>query len=147
MDQQLPRAVGVTARSVRRSTSSQGEIMSKQQVTLERTFRATIADVWALWTTKAGIESWWGPEGFTGTVKRLDLRPGGELLYVMAATAPEQIEFMKRANMPTAHDARIVYTEIAPHRRLAYTHDVDFAPGVAAYAVDTIVELEETPHG
>lgn len=121
--------------------------MSKKQVTLERTFRAPIADVWDLWTTKDGIESWWGPEGFAVTVKKIDLRPGGELLYVMAATAPEQIEFMKRANMPLAHDARIVYTDVTPNRRLAYKHDVDFVPGVAAYAVDTVVELTETPAG
>jgi uncharacterized protein YndB with AHSA1/START domain len=121
--------------------------MSKKQVTLERTFRSPIADVWALWTTKDGIESWWGPEGFAVTVKRLDLRPGGELLYVMEAVGPEQIAFMKRANMPTATDARIVYTEVTPNRRLAYQHDVDFVPGVAAYAVDTVVELTETPSG
>jgi len=121
--------------------------MSKKQVTLERTFRAPIADVWALWTTKDGIESWWGPEGFSVTVKRIDLRPGGELLYVMAATAPEQIAFMKRANMPIAHDARIVYTEVTPHRRLAYMHDVDFGPGVAAYVFVTVVEPTETASG
>jgi uncharacterized protein YndB with AHSA1/START domain len=36
--------------------------MSKLQITLERTFRAPIADVWALWTTKDGNESWWGSE-------------------------------------------------------------------------------------
>lgn len=119
----------------------------RKQITLERTFAASIADVWALWTTKDGIESWWGPEGFAVTVKHLDLRPGGELRYVMAAVAPEQIAFMKRANMPTAHDARIVYSEVTPNRRLAYRHDIDFVPGVAAYAVDTVVELAETATG
>jgi uncharacterized protein YndB with AHSA1/START domain len=120
--------------------------MSKR-ITIERLYRAPIADVWALWTTKDGIESWWGPEGFTVTVKQLDLRPGGELLYVMTASAPEQIAFMKQANMPTAHDARIVYTDVQPGRRLAYSHDVDFVPGVAPYAVETVVELTETPQG
>jgi len=32
-------------------------------------------------------------------------------------------------------------------RRLAYRHDVDFVPRVAAYAVDTVVELSETATG
>jgi uncharacterized protein YndB with AHSA1/START domain len=118
-----------------------------KRITIERLYRAPIADIWALWTTKDGIESWWGPEGFTVTVKQLDLRPGGELLYVMRATAPDQIAFMKQANMPLAHDARIVYTDIQPGRRLAYSHDVDFVPGVAPYAVETVVELAETPQG
>jgi hypothetical protein len=31
---------------------------------LERTYRVPIEDLWELWTTKAGFESWWGPEGF-----------------------------------------------------------------------------------
>jgi uncharacterized protein YndB with AHSA1/START domain len=121
--------------------------MSKKQVTLERTFRAPIADVWALWTTKDGIESWWGPDGFAVTVEHLDLRVGGELRYLMRAVAAEQVAFMQRANMPVVHPARFVYTEIAPNQRLAYRHDVDFVPGVAAYAVDTVVELAETPAG
>ena len=85
--------------------------MTKKKVTIERTLRAPLADVWALWTTREGIESWWGPEGFRVTVRHLDLRPGGELLYVMEAVGPDQIAFMKRAGMPTAHDARIVYRE------------------------------------
>jgi len=29
----------------------------------------------------------------------------------------EQIAFMKRANMPTAHDARIVYKKVTQNRR------------------------------
>ena len=35
---------------------------------------ATVEDVWALWTTEPGIESWWGPDGFDVTVGHLDLR-------------------------------------------------------------------------
>ena len=32
------------------------------RITIERTYRASVEDVWDLWTTKEGIESWWGPE-------------------------------------------------------------------------------------
>ena len=81
--------------------------MSKRNpVVLERTFTAAIDDVWALWTTKDGIESWWGPEGFTVKVRKLELRPGGELLYAMIATGPEQIAFMKQAGMPLSTETR-----------------------------------------
>jgi hypothetical protein len=41
-----------------------------EKIVMERTYRATLEEVWALWTTKDGIESWWGPEGFTVTVHR-----------------------------------------------------------------------------
>src|SRR5207249_6402569 len=43
----------------------------------------SVEDVWELWTTKAGLESWWGPEGFTTAVSKLDLRPRGEFEYAM----------------------------------------------------------------
>src|SRR5436305_8401291 len=31
---------------------------------LERTYAATPEEIWELWTTAAGIESWWAPDGF-----------------------------------------------------------------------------------
>ena len=37
---------------------------SGQKIVIERAYDASIKDVWALWTTREGIESWWGPEGF-----------------------------------------------------------------------------------
>jgi hypothetical protein len=73
---------------------------ARRKVSIERTVNAAIDDVWDLWTTKEGIESWWGPEGFVAKVRKLDFRPGGELAYTMIATAPEQIEFLKKAGMP-----------------------------------------------
>jgi uncharacterized protein YndB with AHSA1/START domain len=114
---------------------------SSPKLSLERTFPASIEDVWALWTTKAGIESWWGPEGFTVEVRSLDLRVGGNLQYVMTATAPDQVAFMKRAGMPLATEATITFTEVVPLRRLAYLTLADFVPGVAAYDIAAQVEL------
>src|ERR1700694_3763995 len=81
----------------------------KHRITLERTYEASLEDVWDLWTTKEGIESWWGPEGFTVKVRKLDLRPGGALEYAMIATGPNQIEFMKRAGMPLTTEARVTF--------------------------------------
>ncbi|HXM14361.1 MAG TPA: SRPBCC domain-containing protein [Candidatus Eremiobacteraceae bacterium] len=114
---------------------------NRRKVTLTCTYEASLEDIWHLWTTKAGLESWWGPEGFTTQVRKLDLRPGGELLYAMTATAPAQIEFMKRAGMPLTTEARVTYTEVSPMRRLAYVHSVDFIPGVEAYDIATVVEF------
>src|SRR6267378_7179286 len=70
---------------------------ARAQFSIERTYAASIDESWALWTTKAGIESWWGPEGFGVTVTSLDLRAGGELVYLLTATAPEQVAFVKQA--------------------------------------------------
>ena len=122
-------------------------MIDRKRITLERDYRADIQDVWDLWTTKEGIESWWGPGGFAVTVRKLDLRPGGELHYDMKATAPPQIEFMKKHGMPTTTKARITFTEVTPPTRLAYVHLADFIPGVDPYDVATILELAQTPDG
>ncbi len=120
---------------------------ARAQFSIERTYVATIDEAWALWTTKQGIESWWGPEGFSVTVSALDLRPGGDLVYVMTAVAPEQVAFMKQAGMPLATECRVTYTEVASPSRLAYKTLADFIPGVTPYEVATVVDLRALSDG
>jgi uncharacterized protein YndB with AHSA1/START domain len=119
----------------------------RRMVTLERTFEASIDEVWDLWTTKDGIESWWGPDGFAVTVRSLDLRPGGALVYAMTAVGSDQIEFMKKAGMPLVSETRVTYTEVDPPRRLAYSTVADFIPGVEPYDAATVVDLHPIPGG
>lgn len=119
----------------------------RPKLTLERTFQASIDEVWELWTTKEGIEAWWGPEGFSVTVRDLDLRPGGELFYSMSAVGPDQIDYMKKAGMPLTTEQRVTYTEVDPPRRLAYNQMADFIPGVEPYRVETLIELHEVGTG
>ena len=119
----------------------------KPKLTLERTFKASIAEVWDMWTTREGIESWWGPEGFSVTVSALDLRPGGDLLYTMSAVEAEQMEYMVKAGMPLSTDHKLTFTAVDPPRRLAYRDMADFIPGVEPYEVRTVIELEEVEDG
>lgn len=118
-----------------------------KRITIERFYRAELQDVWDLWTTKDGIESWWGPGGFAVTVRVLDLRPGGEMHYAMTAIDPPQVAFMKQHGMPLSHEAHIKFTEVVPRARLAYLHLADFIPGVEPYDVATVVELFPTADG
>ncbi len=119
----------------------------RAQFSIERTYTATVLDVWHLWTTKAGIESWWGPEGFDVTVTSIDLRPGGHLLYRMTATDPQQVAFMKQHKMPLSTDCQVTFTEVLPPYRLAYKTLTDFVPDVEPYEVTTIVDLQATTDG
>jgi uncharacterized protein YndB with AHSA1/START domain len=121
--------------------------VQKERITIERSYRARIEDVWALWTTKDGIESWWGPDGFSVEVRSIDLRPGGELRYAMTATGKPQIEFMKKAGMPLTSEHQVVYDDVLPPTRLAYSHLVDFIPDVESYEVAILVELHERSQG
>jgi uncharacterized protein YndB with AHSA1/START domain len=120
---------------------------ARARFSIERSYAASIDEAWALWTTESGIESWWGPEGFDVTVTSMDLRSGGELVYVMTAVAPEQVAFMKQAGMPLSTECRVTYTEVAPPRRLAYKTLADFIPEVAPYEVSTVVELKAADGG
>lgn len=113
----------------------------KAATTVERTYRAHVAELWDLWTTKDGFESWWGPEGFRVQVHTLDPRVGGLLHYDMIADAPEQIAAMKQIGQPVSHETRGTFTDIRLHERLAITHVIDFLPGVEPYDNTMVVEF------
>lgn len=114
-------------------------------VRLERTYHAPAALIWELWTTAAGIEEWWAPDGFETRVSELELRSGGQLVYTMTATAPEQVEFMKNACMPLSTEAQKTLTEVSPPTRLAYLSLIDFVPDHEPYEHLTVVHI--TPAG
>src|SRR5256885_13883109 len=90
---------------------------TRPKVVVERTYRAPVEELWALWTTKEGFESWWGPEGFRVEVHALDARVGGALHYDMIAATPEMIEAMKRMGRPASMPAHARVTQLERHRR------------------------------
>ncbi len=116
-------------------------IPGRRRILLERKYRTTIDRLWDLWTTKNGIELWWGPEGFEVSVAELDLRPGGKLKFTMTAVGQEQIEALKKAGLSLAVDARATYTVVEKKRRLGFKTVADFIPGVEPYEVETIVDF------
>ena len=79
-------------------------------ITFERTYAQPVEKLWDLWTTKSGIESWWGPEGFDVTVDSLDLSVGGGLDYTMTATGAEQIAFMQQVDAPLSSSVAATFT-------------------------------------
>lgn len=111
------------------------------KIVIERTYRAGIEDVWALWTTKEGFESWWGPQGFRAEVRELDARVGGALRYEMIADTPEMIAAMKRMGQPASHPVDARFTELKPRERLVITNVIDFIPDVAAYESEIAVNF------
>ncbi|OLE23503.1 MAG: activator of Hsp90 ATPase 1 family protein [Catenulispora sp. 13_1_20CM_3_70_7] len=117
------------------------------KIQIERTYAAAPEKIWELWTTAAGIESWWAPDGFEVRVDTLELHPGGTLRYTMTATGPEQVEFMRGAGLPLSTTSHKTFTEVEPTRRLAYTTVADFIPGVEPYEFLTEVELHPTADG
>ncbi len=111
----------------------------------ERIHDGPVDDLWDLWTTKDGFESWWGPEGFRVEVTALEPRVGGRLEYGMIAARAEMIDAMKQQGMPDRHDTHGTFVEFEPKRRLTIRHRIDFIPGVEPYDNDMLVEF--TPDG
>ena len=119
---------------------SEGLTAPQAAVVIERTYTVPVEDLWALWTTKAGFESWWGPVGFRVEVQTLEAQEGGALEYDMIADSPEMIAAMARMGQPVSHGTRGSYTEFRPHARLRLVHVIDFITGVAPY--DSVIEVD-----
>lgn len=108
--------------------------------TIERTFKAAPEKVWAMWTTKEGIEKWWVPSmkdmGFDMRVREMDVRVGGKFAFAM-----ENAQH-KLVNGGT-------YVIVQPHSELAWTwhFDIFLAPGEKPYDVPISVQLQRLPGG
>ncbi|MEO8262838.1 MAG: SRPBCC domain-containing protein [Pseudolysinimonas sp.] len=79
------------------------------EVTFERELPASAADVWRSWTRAEELEAWWGPIGWTTTVRALDVRPGG-LWHFGMGPAGEAREVWIRS----------IYTEVITGTALSY---------------------------
>ena len=114
-------------------------------IVIERTYRAPVEELWDLWTTKQGFESWWGPQDFRADVHHMDARPGGTFHYDMAADTPEMVKAMADMGRPPSHETRGFFTEFQPHEKLVLTHVIDFLPGVKPY--DSTMAVQFIPLG
>src|SRR5436190_19477576 len=54
-----------------------------RELLLTRLLNAPIELVWEVWTNPEHIAQWWGPNGFTNTITKMDVQPGGEWDLVM----------------------------------------------------------------
>jgi uncharacterized protein YndB with AHSA1/START domain len=54
-------------------------------VVVTRIFDAPVERVWRAWVEPEMVKGWWGPEGFTCPLARMDFRVGGASLVCMRA--------------------------------------------------------------
>lgn len=114
-------------------------------VVIERTYKARLEELWALWTTKEGFESWWGPDQFRVEVQRLEPWAGGALDYDMIADTPEAQATMRQMGQPISHGTHATYVDYRPSSYLRLVHIIDFVPGKAPY--ETTIEVNFTEAG
>jgi uncharacterized protein YndB with AHSA1/START domain len=54
-----------------------------RELTVSRLLNAPKELVWELWTNSEHIKHWWGPNGFTNTIYKMDVKNGGEWDFTM----------------------------------------------------------------
>ncbi len=81
-----------------------------RELHISRLFDAPIDLVWEVFTTPGNIKNWWGPNGFTNTIHKMDVRPGGEWDFIMHG--PDG----------TDYENKNVYKEVVKHERIVFDH-------------------------
>lgn len=88
-----------------------------RELVVTRVFDAPVEEVWRAWTEANYVKQWWGPDGFTCPVARMDVREGGTSLVCMSS--PEFGE----------HYSLWTYETIVPGERIEYIHNLADAKG------------------
>ena len=57
--------------------------VSNRELVIERLLDAPIELVWEVWTKPEHVKHWWGPNGFTNTITKMNVIPGGEWDIIM----------------------------------------------------------------
>jgi len=89
-----------------------------REIVLVRVLDAPREAVFAAWTDADEFCQWFGPDGFTCTVREMDVRPGGRARFDMAS------------GDGTVFTNRFDYLEVVPVERLVldHGHDIDDDP-------------------
>ncbi len=66
--------------------------------------------VWQAWTEPQHVAKWWGPRGFSTTIKKMDFRVGGVWEHVMRG--PDGVNYPNKST----------FKEIVTHERIVYSH-------------------------
>jgi len=88
---------------------------STDAVQIERIVDAPLALVWQMWTDPEHFKAWYGPEGATIPVAKMDVRVGGTRLVCMQAQTP---------NGPVRIWFTGEYREVVENERLVYTESM-----------------------
>jgi uncharacterized protein YndB with AHSA1/START domain len=86
---------------------------SEDAVVIERSFDAPVDLVWKMWTDPEHFKAWYGPDGATIHVAKMDVRVGGSRLVCMEMqfpSGPMQMWFAGEYR-EVVENARLVYTE------------------------------------
>src|SRR5215470_2779941 len=88
---------------------------SADAVVIERIIDAPVPLVWQMWTDPEHFKAWYGPDGATIPVAKMDVRVGGARLVCMEVQTP---------NGPMRMWFTGEYCEVIENERLVYTESM-----------------------
>ena len=94
-----------------------------REIVLVRVLDAAPQAVFTAWTDANAFCQWFGPDGFTCTVREMDVRPGGRARFDMVS------------GDGTEYTNRFDYLEIVPGERLLFDHGSDIDDDPARFRV------------
>ena len=89
-------------------------------VTIERSFAAPVGLIWQMWTDPEHFKAWYGPDGATVPLAKMDVQVGGSRLVCMEMRTP---------NGPMQMWFTGEYREVVENKRLVYTESMSDANG------------------
>jgi PhnB protein len=81
-----------------------------REIRLSRQVNAPIELVWEVWTDPEHIKEWWGPNGFTNTISKMDVKENGEWDLVMHG--PDGTDYKNKS----------IFKKIIKHKKIVYEH-------------------------
>jgi uncharacterized protein YndB with AHSA1/START domain len=100
---------------------------SRNAVVIERSFDAPADLIWQMWTDPDHFKAWYGPNGATIPVAKMDVRVGGNRLVCIEVDAP-------RGAMRMWFTGE--YREVVKNKRLVYTESLSDEGGEAMSPAD-----------
>ena len=86
------------------------KLTADRELTITRLLNAPIKLVWKVWTEPEHIAKWWGPTGFTNTISKMDVKPGGEWDLIMHG--PDGTDFKNKS----------IFREVVKNERIVFEH-------------------------
>ena len=81
-----------------------------REIEISRILNAPVDLVWKVWTNAEHIKNWWGPNGFTNTISKMEIKPNGEWNLVMHG--PDGTDFKNQS----------IYKEVIVNKKIVYEH-------------------------
>jgi len=85
-----------------------------RELIFTRLLNAPVELVWKMWVSPEHIKLWWGPDGFTNTIRKMQVKAGGEW------------ELTMRGPDGTDHKIKCIFREVVKYKKIVYEQLINF---------------------